>query len=50
MNLGTPQEMTVGEIAAMVIEFLGWEPKVSQEDGLRRTLEWFTGKRERGVS
>ena len=50
MNLGNPQEMTVGEIAAMVIEFLGWEPKVPREDGLRRTLEWFTGKRERGVS
>jgi dTDP-glucose 4,6-dehydratase len=27
-------------------ELLGWEPKVSAEEGLRRTFEWFAGRRE----
>ncbi len=27
-------------------EVLGWEPKVSAEEGLRRTFDWFAGRRE----
>jgi dTDP-glucose 4,6-dehydratase len=27
-------------------EALGWEPKVSAEEGLRRTFEWFAGRRK----
>jgi dTDP-glucose 4,6-dehydratase len=28
-------------------EVLGWEPRVPAEEGLRATLEWFAGRRER---
>jgi len=71
VNLGNPQEVTVLELAEMIIrlagskstidhrelpiddpkqrrpditrarEVLGWQPEVSLEDGLRRTLEYF---------
>ncbi len=26
-------------------ELLGWQPRVRSEDGLRRTVEWFTAQR-----
>jgi dTDP-glucose 4,6-dehydratase len=77
VNIGNPQEMTVREIAELVIELsggqgeiaheplpeddpkrrrpdiararevLGWEPRVPPDKGLRKTLEWFAGRRER---
>jgi dTDP-glucose 4,6-dehydratase len=70
VNLGNPQELTVREIAALIIELsgsgsgivfeplpeddpkrrcpditrareaLGWEPRVSAREGLRKTLSW----------
>jgi UDP-glucuronate decarboxylase len=73
INLGTPVEFTIGELARKVIELtgsrskihyqalpaddpmqrrpdiglarakLGWEPKVSLETGLRRTIDYFDG-------
>ena len=74
INIGNPQEMTVEEIARLIIEMtgsksrivykplptddpkvrqpditrarleLGWEPKVSLEQGLTSTIEYFRGK------
>jgi len=74
VNIGNPQEMTVGEIAELVIELsggeggivyeplpqddpkrrcpdirrareaLGWEPRVSAREGLKKTLDWFAGR------
>jgi UDP-glucuronate decarboxylase len=72
INLGNPQEITVGELAESVtalvnptlkVRYLplpeddpqkrqpnidlaratlgGWEPKISLESGLERTVEWF---------
>lgn len=32
---------------ALAGELLGWEPTVSLEEGLRRTIEWIAGSRER---
>jgi len=74
VNIGNPQEMTVREIAELVIELsggeggivyeplpeddprrrcpdirrareaLGWEPRVSVREGLKKTLDWFAGR------
>jgi dTDP-glucose 4,6-dehydratase len=74
VNIGNPQEMTIEDIARMIIKLtgskskivyrplpeddpkvrqpditrartlLGWEPKVSLEEGLTRTLEYFRTK------
>ena len=74
VNIGNPQEMTVREIAELVIELsggeggivyeplpqddpkrrcpdirrareaLGWEPRVSAREGLKKTLDWFAGR------
>lgn len=74
VNIGNPQELSIREIANMVLEIsgrkgsminkhlpeddpkqrlpditraiesLGWEPRVSAEEGLRRTFEWFAGR------
>jgi len=71
VNIGNPQEMTVLEMAKLIVELtgssseivfvprpvddptvrkpditrartiLGWEPVVTAEEGLRRTIEWF---------
>ena len=71
VNLGNPEEFTIGELASKVIELthsknsivtcplpsddprqrkpsidlaktrLGWEPKISLDEGLRRTIEYF---------
>lgn len=71
LNIGNPQEISILELAEMVIKLtgsqskivftesrpddpkrrcpdisktrklIGWEPKVSLEDGLRYTIEWF---------
>ncbi len=71
INLGNPNEMTIKELAAAIIEttgsrsklvfnplpvddpkvrqpditkarsILGWEPKVSLEEGLAKTVDWF---------
>ncbi|MEM3871834.1 MAG: UDP-glucuronic acid decarboxylase family protein [Nitrososphaeria archaeon] len=73
LNIGNPQEISILELAEMVIKLtgsqskivftesrpddpkrrcpdisktrklIGWEPKVSLEDGLRYTIEWFRG-------
>jgi dTDP-glucose 4,6-dehydratase len=73
VNLGNPSELTVLDIAALIIrltgsaselvfkplpeddptrrrpdiararEVLGWEPSISPEDGLQRTIDWFRG-------
>ena len=78
VNLGNPEERSVGEIAGDVAKacgvelrierkplpgddprqrcpdierartLLGWEPKVSYAEGLRRTVEWFRGKHAKG--
>ncbi len=77
VNLGNPHEMTVLEMAELVIKLtgsssiieyhprpvddptvrnpdisraravLGWEPKVSVEEGLRTTIEWFHSQKGR---
>jgi len=74
INIGNPQEMTIEQIARLIIEMtgsksqiiykplptddpkvrqpditrartlLGWEPKVSLEQGLGRTIEYFRAK------
>ena len=71
VNVGNPHEMTVGEIAQMIVEIsgsrselvfeslpeddpkrrcpditrareaLGWEPRTSTREGLKKTLSWF---------
>ena len=77
VNIGNPHEMSVREVAEMIIgisggrsgivheplpeddpkrrcpditrarETLDWEPRVTAREGLRRTLDWFAGPRER---
>jgi dTDP-glucose 4,6-dehydratase len=60
VNLGNPIEHPVGEIAELVIELsggeggitcaretLGWEPRVSAREGLKKTLDWFAGRSSR---
>jgi dTDP-glucose 4,6-dehydratase len=74
VNIGNPQEMTIEQIAQLIIEMtgstskiiykplptddpkvrqpditrartlLGWEPKVTLEEGLGRTIDYFRGK------
>jgi nucleoside-diphosphate-sugar epimerase len=74
VNIGNPQEMTIEQIARLIIEMtgssskivykplptddpkvrqpditrartlLGWEPKVSLEQGLGRTIDYFRTK------
>jgi nucleoside-diphosphate-sugar epimerase len=35
---------------SLIKRLLGWEPKVSLEEGLKRTVNWFKERVERGVS
>jgi NAD dependent epimerase/dehydratase len=80
VNLGTGQEISIGELAARIVaasgrdlpvrqaeersrpaasevsrllsnhalarELAGWEPRVTLDDGLRRTVEWVRGRLE----
>jgi len=77
VNIGNPRELTIRELAAMIIgltgahsridqqplpeddprrrrpdigraiELLGWQPQVSLEDGLKRTIAWFAAQAPR---